>query len=84
MGRVFFGESMFHRVTDASKAALAFACEQLRGWNYALIDCQVHTAHLVSLGAEEIARRAFSGYLERFCDEPPAQEAWVKPLRAQA
>jgi leucyl/phenylalanyl-tRNA--protein transferase len=76
LGRVFFGESMFHRATDASKAALVFACGCLALWGYALIDCQVHTGHLASLGAEEIARAEFARLLEIHCEQPVSREAW--------
>jgi leucyl/phenylalanyl-tRNA---protein transferase len=59
LGNCFFGESMFHRVTDASKVALAALVRRMqeKGWN--LIDCQVPNAHLISLGAREIPRREF-------------------------
>lgn len=76
LGRVFFGESMFHRATDASKAAFVFACERLQQWQYALIDCQVHTEHLASLGAEEISRDAFVALLNEYCAQPVADRAW--------
>jgi leucyl/phenylalanyl-tRNA--protein transferase len=76
IGQVFFGESMFHRVTDASKAAFAFACGRLMEWGYRLIDCQVHTHHLVSLGAEKISRSEFVKLLQEFCDQAVRPEAW--------
>lgn len=76
LGRVFFGESMFHRVTDGSKAAFAFACACLARWNYGLIDCQVYTQHLASLGAEEIPRAEFIRLLKGYCDQPVSEEAW--------
>jgi len=59
LGRVFFGESMFTRVRDASKAALMVLVHQLREWQFALIDCQQQTAHLASMGARPIARERF-------------------------
>ena len=59
LGRVFFGESMFTRVRDASKAALAVLVQQLREWQFAFIDCQQQTAHLSSMGARPIARDRF-------------------------
>lgn len=76
LGRVFFGESMFHRATDASKAAFAFACHCLYHWHYALIDCQVYTEHLASLGAEEIPRAEFIRLLKELCDQPVSDTAW--------
>ena len=76
IGKIFFGESMFSRVTDASKVAFAHLARQLLAWNFALIDCQVHSAHLVSLGAEQIERRAFVGYLETWCAREKAPRPW--------
>ena len=58
-GRVFFGESMFSFVSNASKAAFATLVECLQTLDWALIDCQVHTSHLASLGAELIPRARF-------------------------
>ena len=65
LGGVFFGESMFSRATDASKVALVALAERLRTWGFALIDCQVPSAHLSSLGAEEIPRARFLAELAR-------------------
>lgn len=80
LGRTFFGESMFHRETDASKVAFVTAVEALRSWGYAMIDCQVHTDHLASLGAEPVPRARFILMLERFCGEAVAADAWqVQP-----
>ncbi|MGZ8215860.1 leucyl/phenylalanyl-tRNA--protein transferase [Methylomagnum sp.] len=76
VGRVFFGESMFHRATDASKAAFAFACGLLAEWGYELIDCQVYTDHLASLGAEEIPRAAFIQLLKDHCGRAASGHAW--------
>lgn len=76
IGRVFFGESMFHRVTDASKAAFVHLVRQLTSWGYQLIDCQVSSEHLFSLGAEEIPRSEFAGLLEQLCSLSPSDEAW--------
>lgn len=59
LGRVFFGESMFSRASDASKVALACLCAHLRRWDFAFIDCQLPTQHLHRLGAIEITRRDF-------------------------
>lgn len=78
LGRVFFGESMFHRKSNASKAAYAFAVDRLVAWHYQLIDCQVYTGHLASLGAEEISRERFVSLLEEFCPKAQDAEAWVK------
>ena len=59
LGRMFFGESMFSRRTDASKIALAHLSVQLDRWNFGMIDCQMYTPHLASLGAREIPRKQF-------------------------
>ena len=58
IGRMFYGESMFSRATDASKVALVALVEELRAREFRLIDCQMHTPLLASLGARAIPRRA--------------------------
>ena len=63
IGRVFFGESMFSQVSDASKLAMAHLCRQLEGWEFAMLDCQVSNPHLVSMGAVEIPRKSFLSIL---------------------
>lgn len=70
IGRVFFGESMFTRQSDASKVAFATLAQQLAQWKFGLIDCQIHSAHLQSLGAENISRTDFSVLLDEFCEQP--------------
>jgi len=64
IGRVFFGESMFSRVTDASKVALVALCRQLKQWGFSILDCQVSNPHLLSMGAEEVSRVEFERHLE--------------------
>ncbi len=59
LGRVFFGESMFSHHSNASKVAFVHLLDELKKADYALIDCQVTTEHLLSLGAEEIPRNQF-------------------------
>ncbi len=59
LGGVFFGESMFARKSDASKAAFVKLVEQLARWKFRVIDCQVTTRHLISLGAKEVSRSEF-------------------------
>ena len=71
LGRVFFGESMFSRERDASKVAFVTLVEQLREWNYTLVDCQVSSPHLLSFGMECIPRRKFAALLARHCDQLP-------------
>jgi len=63
LGRVFFGESMFSKRTDASKLALVALCLQLHQWGFTLLDCQVSNPHLLRMGAREISRQAFNRYL---------------------
>lgn len=77
IGRMFYGESMFHRVTDASKLAFVHLVEHLQAQGYGLIDCQMHTVHLASLGAREIARNDFAGLVARLVAEDHAPtEKW--------
>lgn len=66
MGPVFFGESMFSRQADASKVALVHLARAMAAGGGRLIDCQMHTGHLASLGARDIARSEFIGYLEQW------------------
>nr|WP_163502438.1 leucyl/phenylalanyl-tRNA--protein transferase [Halomonas socia] len=66
IGRMFFGESMFSRERDASKVALVALARHLEADGGGLIDCQMHTAHLASLGARDIARDSFLDYLEQY------------------
>jgi leucyl/phenylalanyl-tRNA---protein transferase len=63
LGRAFFGESMFSRMTDASKVALAWVVARLRVGNFTLLDCQFMTDHLASLGAVSIPREAYVALL---------------------
>ncbi len=65
LGRAFYGESMFSRRRDASKIALAHLCEHLRRHEFGIIDCQMETSHLASLGARPIPRRDFIAQLDR-------------------
>ena len=67
-GKVFSGESMFSRESNASKVALAYLTEHLTKLGYILIDCQVSSSHLESLGAEEITRDKFLGLLHTHKD----------------
>ena len=67
IGRVFYGESMFSRATDASKTALVTLAQQLDEWGYAMIDCQVASAHVASLGSIDIDRTEFVGLLNKWC-----------------
>ena len=71
IGRMFYGESMFARVTDASKVALAYLVAFLRAQGVRLLDCQQETGHLASLGAFPVARRDFLEHLRKAIEEPP-------------
>ena len=76
LGRMFFGESMFTRQTDASKMAIALLAAQLRRWRFPLIDCQMRTDHLATLGAVEIARRDFVGAVQELVALPAVPAPW--------
>ncbi|MBI3525211.1 MAG: leucyl/phenylalanyl-tRNA--protein transferase [Betaproteobacteria bacterium] len=76
IGRVFYGESMFSRRTDASKIALAHLCRLLEQRSFAVIDCQMNTPHLASLGAREILRSEFVAGLTRWSVEGDAAGRW--------
>lgn len=76
MGGVFFGESMFSRVRDASKIALAALVAHLKSAGFGLIDCQMHTRHLETLGAREIPRAQFSRLLEELIHYPRSPGTW--------
>ena len=76
LGACFFGESMFSRQGNASKAALCFLAEALRQRSFALIDCQVHTSHLEALGARFIPRRTSLALLRRGLKRPTLQGDW--------
>lgn len=71
LGQMFFGESMYADVSDASKIALAALVAHLREHGLEMIDCQQNTSHLASLGGREIARKAFVAHVRRAVAEPP-------------
>jgi leucyl/phenylalanyl-tRNA--protein transferase len=70
IGRLFFGESMFSRADNASKVGFVTLCQQLHQWDFVLIDCQMPTDHLHSLGARTISRDAFANYLKQYLALP--------------
>jgi leucyl/phenylalanyl-tRNA--protein transferase len=76
LGRMFYGESMFSKATDASKVALVKLVETLKARGFPLIDCQMHTELLASLGAREIPRRAFLRALEPLVNYPELPGPW--------
>lgn len=69
IGKVFFGESMFSRESDASKIAMASLVEALKQNQFRIIDCQVYSKHLQSLGATPMERDKFVNILNRYCSE---------------
>ena len=76
MGRAFFGESMFAHATDASKIAVAHLCRYLAARGFGIIDCQMETAHLASLGARPIPRTDFCARLETLSSETGLPGPW--------
>lgn len=78
--RVFFGESMFSRQSDASKVAFAWLVRQLQAWDYELIDCQIQSDHLDSLGAHCIPRKHFSLLLKEYCVNRHGKNHWQLDL----
>lgn len=77
LGKVFFGESMFSRLTDASKVAMVYLCKQLERWEFALLDAQVQSAHLDSMGAIPLARDKFIESLARHTEQPMPHGTWT-------
>ena len=76
LGQLFFGESMFSFESNASKIALVKLAKQLQEWNYKLIDCQVSSEHLESLGAIEISREQFRLQLHELLPFPGKAAPW--------
>lgn len=76
LGSIFYGESMFYHVPDASKAAFVVFVEQLRKWGFTLIDCQQTTHHLLRFGAEEMARYRFLAMVREGMMRTPRKGRW--------
>ena len=76
IGKAFFGESMFHNKTDASKVALWYLVDRLIEWDFDFIDAQQETAHLKSLGAEPIERKKFLNLLEIAVQKEGVTGSW--------
>jgi leucyl/phenylalanyl-tRNA--protein transferase len=76
LGKCFFGESMFARVSNASKVAFAELVNFLKSHAFHMIDCQVTTRHLISLGAREIPRDRFLTLLKTSLKEPVMKGTW--------
>ncbi len=79
IGSMFYGESMFCRRTDASKIALAHLARQLERHGFGMIDCQMNTPHLASLGAREIPRDDFINRLRELIHYPPISPWQLEP-----
>jgi leucyl/phenylalanyl-tRNA---protein transferase len=77
LGSIFFGESMFSRESDASKVAVARLVQECRARDIQLIDCQVASSHLASLGAREVSRNEFVTLLKRHARLEP-NDRWAK------
>lgn len=76
VGSSFFGESMFAKKNDASKAAFVTLVEQLAQWNFTLIDCQITTTHLKRFGAREVPRGDFLEMLKAALGSPTRRGIW--------
>ena len=76
LGRMFYGESMFSWRSDASKIAVAHLARYLERLGFGMVDCQMHTAHLASLGAREIPRDDFIARLDALVAAGPAPGPW--------
>ncbi|MDH3719423.1 MAG: leucyl/phenylalanyl-tRNA--protein transferase [Planctomycetota bacterium] len=76
IGEAFFGESMFSRNTNASKTAMLALCQQMVACDFEILDCQVESPHLVSLGATLIPRKQFAAVLRRACEPASKFSDW--------
>jgi leucyl/phenylalanyl-tRNA--protein transferase len=76
IGRMFYGESMFTRARDASKIAMVHLVRRLQSQGYGMIDCQMHTPHLASLGARPIPRSEFLRRLRELVDYAMTPTKW--------
>jgi len=79
LGRAFFGESMFSHHGNASKVALVYLCRYLETQGYGLIDCQMATEHLHTMGAIQIRRADFSAILDLLCADAGTPGPWRQP-----
>lgn len=76
LGRMFYGESMFATVSDASKIAFVHLVWQLKRWGFGMIDCQMKTAHLARFGAVEIPRHDFIRRVSKLIQYSPTPRSW--------
>lgn len=82
IGNIFFGESMFSKENDSSKLAFSYLVELLSKTGFELIDCQMYTSHLASLGAKEIGHEEFQSCLKTLQDEKqPIKHCWSGQLK---
>ena len=78
IGGAFFGESMFSKETDSSKMALMHLVDYLYSWNFSIIDCQISSNHMLSLGAVEVSRKKFLEDLDYAIKLPGKPGSWKK------
>ena len=83
IGKAFFGESMFSSASNASKIALVALANKLSLWNYGVIDCQISSKHLMSMGAEEISRQKFALLLATLVNYPVENRTWKSNLEIE-
>lgn len=76
IGQCFFGESMFSLETNASKVLMVHLAHQLQEWDYRIMDCQVESRHLLTMGARTISRSEFLSILRACVDRKPNQRDW--------
>lgn len=77
LGRMFYGESMFSRQTNGSKIALVVLATHLSKWGFPIVDCQMQTTHLATMGAREIPRAAFLRMVTELVAQPGMSNPWV-------
>ena len=77
LGRMFYGESMFSRRTDGSKIALVVLSAQLSKWGFPIVDCQMQTEHLATMGAREMPRETFVANVAELVTKPAIPLPWV-------
>ncbi|RPI00497.1 MAG: leucyl/phenylalanyl-tRNA--protein transferase [Calditrichaeota bacterium] len=78
LGGAFFGESMFHLQSDASKVAMAHLIERLQRWNFDLLDAQITSTHMLQLGAHEVSRAEYLRMLDKALQKETHRGNWSK------
>lgn len=76
LGNMYFGESMFALVSDASKVGFSYLVRQLESWGIEMIDSQVHTEHLARFGARHISRREYLAVVHDLVGKPRIRQKW--------